>query len=118
MKYVRTKDKIIPYYDDLPTGKLGVVIKYLGRVEYDKVNEVFDEIVIKEANTIEELTDAYVIVPKDQKSKPYTVNTLSVFDDIKDVLKHNDIYSSIWVNAILKPIAKMNDKGVLEYYEN
>ena len=77
-----------------------------------------DSIEYKQANTIEELTDVYVIVPKDQKSKPYTVNTLSVFDDIEDVLKHNDIYSSIWVNALLKPVAKMNDKGVLEYYEN
>lgn len=72
-----------------------------------------DDEILKQANTIEELGDTYVIVPKDKKFKPYTTNTLSVFDDFEEVLKYNDIYMSIWVGALLKPAAKMNDEGVL-----
>ena len=80
----------VPYYLDTPNGYT---------------------ICEKQADTIEELGDACVIVPKDGKFKPYTVNTLSVFDDFEDFINHNDIYLSIWVDALLKPVAKMNDKG-------
>lgn len=106
MKYVRTKDGI--YELD----------KYKEKYHYFKVNgsayklQKISE--CKQANTIEELGDVYVIAPKDSKSKPYTVNTLSMFDDVEDVLRHNDIYLSIWVGALLKHAAKMNDKGDLE----
>jgi len=111
MKYIRTKDgKIVElkphkfYKYVLEDEKL-----YLsGKGKYLYINNV-----VSQADTIEELGDVYVIVPKDKKYKPYTENTLSVFDDITDVLRHSDIYLSIWVDALLKPIAKMSDKGEL-----
>lgn len=115
MKYIRTKD-----------GRI-VNVSLMREFETDDDNgkRIFDgyedkdgtyypvENIIKQADTIEELSDAYVIVPKDKKFKPYTLDTLSGFDDIEAVLEHNDIYSSIWVNALLKPVAKMNEIGDL-----
>lgn len=100
MKYIRTKDRVFKAREEFCKGY------------YDKFgNPVFFEDVIKQADTIEELCDCYVIVPENQTTKPYTVNTLSLIDDIEDVLDHSDIYSSIWVNALLRPVAKM--KGIL-----
>lgn len=109
MKYIRTKDKIYEF------GKIGLVGKEMEKDFFERPsNSIFESEIVKQANTIEELGDIYVIVSKDGKAKPYTTNTLSVFDDFEDVLKHNDIYMSIWVGALLKPVAKMNDKGELE----
>ena len=131
MKYIRTKDGHI--YEIQTLGYCGVLIGHfkgaddnfnlhnsLREWQLDCKNQYFLNTpngyttCIKQADTIEELCDAYVIVPKDKKYKPYTINTLSVFDDFEDVLRHNDIYASIWVDALLKPVAKMNEKGELE----
>ena len=118
MKYIRTKDGRILIAPNLYDNG-GIVLcseppMYETRDAKNEWGCVFCHDVINQADTIEELGDIYVIVPKDGKSKPYTLNTLSGFDDIKDVLKRNDIYLSIWVDALLKPMAKMNEKGELE----
>lgn len=103
MKYVRTKDGRILRLNEA-SEKFFEGKKIFLASTYEE---------LQQADTIEELSDAYVIVPKDKKFKPYTLDTLSGFDDIEAVLEHNDIYSSIWVNALLKPVAKMNEKGDL-----
>ena len=116
MKYVRTKDKIIPYYDDLPTGKLGVVIKYLGRVEYNKVNEVFDEIVIKEADTIEELCDSFVFTDKryiEDHGICYSLKQALLLCELCR-LDWTSIKGAIWTDKGLIYVAKINDKKRLE----
>ena len=112
MKYIRTKDGRV-----FDKSKETIVFDIL----YPRGEELLSrtvnlkEDILKQADTIEELVDAYVIFPKDKKYKPYTENTLSVFDDVKDVLRHNDIYLSIWLeDGTLKSKAKMNEKGELE----
>lgn len=119
MKYIRTKSgQLFTVAEKIDKTEFNHSFKYLYRIkEIEKIdngsNIIVDVNVVKEADTIEELSDAYVIVPKDKKFKPYTLDTLSGFDDIEAVLEHNDIYSSIWVNALLKPVAKMNEIGDL-----
>ncbi len=113
MKYIVTKD-----------GRV-VDVSLMQECETDDDNgkRIFDgyedrdgtyypvENIIKQADTIKKLCDAYVIVPKDKKFKPYIEATLSVFDDLEGVLRCSDIYLSVWINALLKPVAKLNDKG-------
>lgn len=115
MRYIRTKNKI---YDTYSSGIILSKNKTTHELEFFYQSYAFSIPfqleVLSQADTIEELGDVYVIVPKDSKSKPYTVNTLSGFDDVTDVLRDSDIYLSIWVGADLHSVAKMNDKGELE----
>ena len=78
-----------------------------------------NDIHFTQADTIEELCDTWLIVPKERKFKPWLEPTLSVFDDFEDVLKHDDVYCAIWIYdndgvPTLKPVAKMNKEGKLE----
>ena len=79
--------------------------------------------IIKQADTIEDLCDEFVIVAKKDKNikpyfTPYLTATLAVFDDVKSLLDTDDVYGAIWTigehgEPILKSVAKMNEKGDL-----
>ena len=104
MKYIRTKDKIITN---------------------DNVEEIdkayFNDEIIKQADTIEELCDAYVITSK----QGHIYDTYGDYGyELKEVLPQAkeecpdedwDLYGCILVNGIIKQVAKLNnEEGELE----
>lgn len=96
MKYIRTKDRITE------VQKMTIYDKLTG----DYIHE-------KQADTIEELCDEFVIADVEHKSwervfKP----TLELV--IKDYEKPYEIYGAIWTDKGLIYVAKMNERGVLE----
>lgn len=66
---------------------------------------------LPQADTIEELIDTYIVIPKE--GKPYM--------ECKkwDISDYKEVYAAIWTTGehgepILKSVAKMNEKGELE----
>ena len=84
MRYIRTKYGIYEY------------------VDYD--NEC---IIIKQADTIEELCDEFVVVIE---NKPHLIPR----EWLKQEIIVDVLYGAIWTEWGLKYVAKMNDKGELE----
>ena len=81
--------------------------------------------IIKQADTIEELCDEFVLVAKDEDFfQTSRINTRHwVFDDLADTEHKEDeigkgisrtIYGAIWTDKGLIYVAKMNEKGELE----
>ena len=116
MKYIRTKDGII----DVDKNFLPI------QVENNVIYEVFKTwdsmsirelgIAIKQADTIEELCDEFVILPLDQNKKPihHFLRTPRI-DDISHFINDSHIiYGAIWTDKGLIYVAKMNSKGELE----
>ena len=73
---------------------------------------------VKQANTIEELIDEYILREKANCKLDVNYDELNE-DDVKLCLQDHDIFGAIWVNGdkeepILKSVAKMNEKGDLE----
>jgi hypothetical protein len=102
MKYIRTKD--------------GIHIKNSFK---DSLLEA-SENAIKQADTIEELCDAYVITSK----QGHIYDTYGDYSyELKQVLPQArkeepdedwDLYGCVLVNGIIKQVAKTNEKGELE----
>lgn len=99
MKYIRTKDGIYR------TTKNFVV----GKEHYVAWHDFYEEI-IKQADTIEELCDEFVAIHK-TFSKTYCIRKVPFEKQDENF----NIYGAIWTNKGLIYVAKMNDKGVLEY---
>ena len=107
MKYIRTKSGVYEvlaetstlYYTDF-TGAEGVI-------KSDK---------IKEADTIDELCDCYVIVGNKHTiwDKQHCIGLTA--EQVKQSYSAYDfkIYGAIWTSKGLIYVAKMNDKGELE----
>ena len=99
MKYIRT-----------PNGRI---------LEWEKLNEVTRCVIdtceeeVKEADTIEELCDEFVLVNENVFTKPQMLE-----DDYNKIdlnyYKNEDIYGAIWAGKGLIYVAKMNEKGELE----
>ena len=116
MKYIRTKDghiaECVEYYKE--DGIF--IIKINGKPYFS----VFEENVLKQADTIEELCDEFVTVSPDYKPQTSKLP----FDFLKEQMLHHmkigwKLYAAIWTKGkydepILKPVAELNDKGVLE----
>lgn len=109
MKYVRTKDgRIYQIYDK--------VFEYKGDKRYQLVDSRFEislNDIVKQADTIEELCDEFVIADVEHKCwervfKPALESVL------KDYEKPYEIYGAIWTDKGLIYVAKLNDKGELE----
>lgn len=88
-----------------------------GRIlDFDKLNEVsklsidMAEEPIREAKTIEELCDEFVVVNNTCFNTP---QLLGIVID-KDYYKHEEVYGAIWTSKGLIYVAKMNDTGELE----
>ena len=124
MKYIRTKD-----------GRLFVVknsynFYYEGfegehtYFETLKGHCFVDDQVLKQADTIKELCDEYILKRSDE-SKPRVLNKDNI-DYYKNFNKEGgpehsysiELFAAIWVrdingNILLKPVARLNDKGEL-----
>ena len=106
MKYIRMKDgRIIAFDTD----------KELPKYIHEKVG-IFEHTteIVKQADTIEELCDEFVIVCEDS-----SLNT--TFKKLKEARIagsyfecNHEYYGAIWTNKGLIYVAKMNDKGELE----
>lgn len=110
MKYIRTKDGIFtPEKYQVAKAFVGIFEEEQAKVMSAKKT---DFNIIKQADTIEELCDCYVIKDRDERL-PFVSNTDFDYSNNKD--KNNfDVYGAIWVGVDLKSVAKMNDKGELE----
>ena len=114
MKYIRTKDNIIyQVYDK--------VFEYKGDKRYQLVDSRFEislNDIIKQAYTIEELCDWFV-VEGDDNEITYHKTLFSAETDGKDyILESNETYT-IYGCVLVKGqgliyVARMNDKGELE----
>lgn len=119
MKYIRTKDGRISYLDTEPYEDevYYVVITNKGRMKCYRPDEV-----IKQANSIEELCDEFVIFnpnlnPKYQKQH-FTVKVAWEKFLNADSAKYQkefdiDLYGAVWTDKGLIYVAKMNNDGVL-----
>ena len=106
MKYIRTKDKINGeriYENDIPEPKNEHEKEIL-----QKMRDNIGEVIIKQADTIEELCDEFVCF--ENKMTFHNLETITSSYN----LKHLTIYGAIWTDRGLIYVAKMNDKGELE----
>lgn len=112
MKYIRTKDaKIIKILKE-GTDEFG---KY-GMVDEENCIRNYDN--LKQADTIEELCDEFVLAKNDYFE--YTIFRLFTtakslkLESVKNKEVVANIYGAIWTDKGLIYVAKMNDKGELE----
>ena len=110
MKYIRTKDGQII---DLESWQYDKYNKCYLNKKYrlqDNVyqNLIYKQDVIKQADTIEELCDTFVV-------KGDNWHQEIGLEDVKwNVKQKLDVYGAIWTDKGLIYVAKMNDKGELE----
>ena len=101
--YIRTKDGIYKVEGETChkqgyfVGDYGVILK---------------EQVIKQADTIEELCDRFVVMDKETKEVMNIVSFLA-YAKLWSYCKYN-IYGAVWCEWGLKYVAKLDDKGELE----
>ena len=100
--YIRTKNMIFEVESET-YDKQGYYIGDYG--------VIFKEQVIKQANTIEELCERFVVIDKETKEVISIVSFLE-YAKLWSYCKYN-IYGAIWCEWGLKYVAKMNDKGDL-----
>ena len=135
MKYIRTKDKIYGFipnvvssieYDD-EVGAYSIYYfdenkgKHLERDDKGghSMDSVWNEDIVKQADTIEELCDEFVC---DHNNGTRVIQTkvhkpqFPFCEDTIDYLKRNNqtYYGAIWTDKGLIYVAKMNNKGELE----
>lgn len=107
MKYIRTKDgkiiKILKEGIDM-FGKYGMVNKENCIRNYDDS---------KQADTIEELCDEFVVFIKGSCGGHW-LTPIKDFEHTKKEYCYDEIYGAIWTNKGLIYVAKMNKKGDLE----
>ena len=112
MKYIRTKDGIYRVLQWGAKRKHYVICcngSSQGKFDFDTKE------VIKQADTIEELCDEFVIIDDLDRG----INTLwrtKVFSlqEVRKMVKYNEVYGAIWTDKGLIYVTKMNDKGDLE----
>lgn len=112
MKYIRTKAGEIYDIDDL------YICDDLNGKPYgvkDNSWLIYKESIIRQADTIEELCDEFIVV-SDNCEKPIIsalpFNELKLY--AKNRTKYANCYGAIWCEWGLKYVAKMNERGVLE----
>ena len=112
MKYIRTKDGIIPALKIDEHHFQGT-----------KQGEKIPDWSVKQADTIEELCDEFVGLLNKNIDEPQYNTFLRIgdklwFDDLEDCQNNkewcSEIYGAIWTDKGLIYVAKMNDKGELE----
>ena len=102
--YIRTKNRI--YQVESETfDKQGY---YIDRYEEDVI---LKEQVIKQADTIEELCDRFVVMDKETKEVMNIVSFLA-YAKLWSYCKYN-IYGAVWCEWGLRYVAKLDDKGEL-----
>ena len=116
MRYIRTKYGRI--FEVLEEDKQFYYIGYPNEVGLALWGKLAKD-VIKEAGTIEELCDEFIIKHNYNTVLPYEiVNSLKpILNGMKvymDEFKESDVYGAIWTDRGLIYVAKMNEKGELE----
>lgn len=101
MKYIRTKDK---------KGKQYIVSDkdYIFLIRDNKVifARGYEEELLGQADTIEELCDEFVVEDRDE---------FAIFHNLKLAKQTKGIiYGAVWCEWGLKYVARMNNEGVLE----
>ena len=102
MKYIRTKD-----------GRIGTGWEIASKpnvISFGQPHKFREQIskddVLKQADTIEELCDEFVVEDRDE---------FAIFHNLKLAKQTKGIiYGAIWTDKGLIYVAKMNEKGVLE----
>ena len=110
MKYIRTKDGIYELVKE-DGNWLEIISNFERKMQCHC--EIKKHAVIKQADTIEELCDAFVSVDKDNNRICHLWNELDrllVFERGHDTY----FYGAIWTDKGLIYVAKMNDKGELK----
>ena len=112
MKYIRTKDGI---YTDKRYELKNIV---------EKNGECFISIeetqIIKQADTIEELCDEFVLENEITAESQCSLMKLKEFEALRKAIceaskiTHKNCFGAIWTDKGLIYVAKMNDKGALE----
>ena len=129
MKYIRTKDGIYLNGGEFGYPHVGII----GKKQENDFGFCFDKTdVIKQADTIEELCDEFVLIhteydnSKDifearssgtwlqHRGDNYYSFGLEQVRSGKMNIKGSTLYGAIWTEWGLKYVAKMNDKGELE----
>ena len=111
MKYIRV-------IDDLGNEYLTTYKEHCEMVaELQDSGFDFEGGIIKQADTIPELCDEFVVVQKDfhdlLNADTHCLQTLKKYYEINKI-EVLGIYGAIWTEWGLKYVAKMNDKGELE----
>lgn len=135
MKYIRTKDGIYKVthdglcYKEAKSQTMLMLVEHKNekdKIEYEEITthkelamgkHRFKEHIIKQADTIEELCDEFVVVSV-SFLKPYKI-TRKWVETLKQAQKYKPsdkciVYGAIWTDKGLIYVAKMNDKGELE----
>ena len=114
--FIRTKDEQIIEVED-------TLFDDNGEMKYQYKNSsalIKKSNVIKQADTIEELCDEFVIIPNNNWSKNYLaygVNTKKLKDSIYNLnYPIKEVYGAIWTDKGLIYVAKMNHAGKMELY--
>ena len=105
MKYIRTKDGIYKVEGETCHKKAYFIDRY-------EEDVVLKKRVIKQADTIEELCDRFVVMDKETKEVMNIVSFLE-YAKLWSYCKYN-IYGAIWTDKGLIYVAKMNDEGDFE----
>lgn len=120
MKYIRTKNNLI--YEVVEEYNTTYLVKthenYRNiKKAIDGTRIVYKASCIKQADTIEELCDEFVVVVKNNPfipSKNYIVDDyLTAYQGYKTD-NTNELYGAIWTKKGLIYVAKMNESGCLE----
>lgn len=106
-EYIRVKDGIVP----------AKVFEFADRLRKELYGEGYDkEIIIKEADAIEELCDMFVVDYGDDHIVSWSFEVLEEHYEFygKDYLQVKGRYGAIWTDKGLIYVAKMNANGELE----
>jgi len=112
-KYIRTKDRIFEVNEN------GETYNGYGCKSKNGTVKIHKKDIIKEADTIEELVDEFVI-KHINNSNPYVVDEYQKTEILKDRQKAfveygvEEVKCAIWTDKGLIYVAKMNEKGELE----
>lgn len=105
--YIRTKNRIYKVESTLRDN--GFVKGYnVGEMAFIRKDQV-----IKQAETIEELCDMFVVI-ENVYGKIYHSINYTLCDDLRNDKDNEGIYGAIWTDKGLIYVAKMNESGDLE----
>ena len=107
--FVRTKDKIIKVDETGYIKEIDVCGKKCLFL-FNK-NYLYGREVIKQADSIDELCDRFVLLERNLKPRIFETLKGAINNKIYD---DEVIYGAIWTSKGLIYVAKMNDKGELE----
>ena len=117
MKYIRTKDNIYELSEKKldPCGEI-FRVKVKNNFGFDEI--ILKNEIIKQADTIEDLCDEYVLenIYDIKYAKKVFIYQNKIDESIIELVKEKSInfYGAIWTECGLKYVAKMNLNGELE----